>query len=221
MISKKKRSSGRLSFSGRNHIRSLPNHPRQSKWGGYFRFHCKIGLKSAKNGVFCILFRPMGGCSPPPWLRYWTLPLSRLQNHKNDTNTFRRHLKTHFDKNIKIFVHEFWSRSYILGVLLFVIWRQQRHYSRGFVTTYYSWFQKSTEKLHDNLTVQENKLQRKQHRRVTAKKSINKTQNCITKAKLNLRAWIGKKTRSTPKFFLLNTLLKVWIKTNIFKVKTS
>ena len=32
-----------------------------------FVFSAKIGLKSAKLGIFCILFRPI----PPPWLRYW------------------------------------------------------------------------------------------------------------------------------------------------------
>ena len=34
--------------------------------GTIFVCSTKIGLKSAKNGVFCILFRPIGGCSPPP-----------------------------------------------------------------------------------------------------------------------------------------------------------
>ena len=62
---KKKRSSARLSLSGRNHIRSLTTSYRQYHWGGgYSVFWAKIGLKNAKNGVFCILFRPMGGYSP-------------------------------------------------------------------------------------------------------------------------------------------------------------
>ena len=43
--------------------------------GAIFVFSAKIGLKSAKNGMFCILFRPMGGYSPSPppplWLHYW------------------------------------------------------------------------------------------------------------------------------------------------------
>ena len=34
--------------------------------GDYFRFSAKIGLKSAKNGVFCVLFRQMGAIAPPP-----------------------------------------------------------------------------------------------------------------------------------------------------------
>ena len=34
--------------------------------GAIFVFNAKIGLKSAKNGVFCILFRPMGGGVSPP-----------------------------------------------------------------------------------------------------------------------------------------------------------
>ena len=59
----KKRSSARLkpSFSGQNHIRPLTNSHRQANGGAIFVFGAKIGLKSAKNGVFCILFRPMGG----------------------------------------------------------------------------------------------------------------------------------------------------------------
>ena len=33
----------------------------QCQWrGGYFAFSAKIGLKSAKNEVFCILCMPMG-----------------------------------------------------------------------------------------------------------------------------------------------------------------
>ena len=43
--------------------------------GAIFVFSAKIGLKIAKNGVFCILFRPMGGYSSSPplphWLHYW------------------------------------------------------------------------------------------------------------------------------------------------------
>ena len=41
--------------------------------GTIFVFRAKIGLKSTKNVVFCILFRPMGeGYSPLfSWLRYW------------------------------------------------------------------------------------------------------------------------------------------------------
>ena len=62
---KKKRSSARLSLSGRNHSRSLTTSYRQYHWGGgYSVFWAKIGLKNAKNGVFCIFFRPMGGYSP-------------------------------------------------------------------------------------------------------------------------------------------------------------
>ena len=40
--------------------------------GATFAFGAKIGLKSAKNGVFYILFRPMGGYSPPPLSGYAT-----------------------------------------------------------------------------------------------------------------------------------------------------
>ena len=39
--------------------------------GAVLIFSPKIGLKSTKNVLFCILYRPMGGRgSRPPWLRY-------------------------------------------------------------------------------------------------------------------------------------------------------
>ena len=43
-----------------------------SNGGAISRFRAKINLKAAKNMLFCILFRPMGGYSNiyPPWLRY-------------------------------------------------------------------------------------------------------------------------------------------------------
>ena len=66
MISRKKRPSSRLgtSFSGPYYIRFLTNSHPKHQWG-YFLFSGKIGPKSAKNWVFCILFRPMGGLSYP------------------------------------------------------------------------------------------------------------------------------------------------------------
>ena len=39
--------------------------------GAIFHFSQKIGLKSTKNMLFCILHKPMGGARAPPWLRYW------------------------------------------------------------------------------------------------------------------------------------------------------
>ena len=39
--------------------------------GAIFSFGTKFGLKSTKNVVFCILFRPMGGLKPPLWLHYF------------------------------------------------------------------------------------------------------------------------------------------------------
>ena len=60
MISKKLKRT-----SGRNHIRFFTNSHRQCYWGAIFVFSAKIGFKSAENGVFCILFRSMGGYSPP------------------------------------------------------------------------------------------------------------------------------------------------------------
>ena len=55
-------------FSGRNHIKSLINSHRQFQWGrgAIFVLGAKIGLKSTKNVVFCILFRPMGGGGDSP-----------------------------------------------------------------------------------------------------------------------------------------------------------
>ena len=76
---KKKRSSARLNLSGHNHIRSLTTSYRQYHWGGgYSVFWAKIGLKNAKKGVFCILFRPMGGCILPS-LRSWECSRPRTQ----------------------------------------------------------------------------------------------------------------------------------------------
>ena len=43
----------------------------------------KIGLKSAKNRVFCILFRPMGGSSPPA-----TPPLVTLLGRRIKFSTY-------------------------------------------------------------------------------------------------------------------------------------
>ena len=49
---------------------------RQSQWGAIFIFPAKIGLKSTKNVVFCILFRSMRGIEPSSWLRYWSQHIS-------------------------------------------------------------------------------------------------------------------------------------------------
>ena len=45
--------------------------------GAIFIFGAKIGLKSTKNVVFCILIRPMGGeaRSPPPPLATQLMPI--------------------------------------------------------------------------------------------------------------------------------------------------
>ena len=44
--------------------------------GAIFIFPAKIGLKSTKNVVFCILFRSMRGIEPSSWLRYWSQHIS-------------------------------------------------------------------------------------------------------------------------------------------------
>ena len=51
--------------------------PIPSGGGAVFIFGAKIGLKSTKNALFCILFRPMGRATAfhaplPPWLQYCT-----------------------------------------------------------------------------------------------------------------------------------------------------
>ena len=50
----------------------LYNFDSQILWGGaVFIFGAKISLKSTRNVLFCIFFRPMGEArAPPPWLRY-------------------------------------------------------------------------------------------------------------------------------------------------------
>ena len=82
MISKKNRSSPTLSellnqkpplfWSKQRQV--LHNFGSQILWGGaVFIFGAKIGLKSTRNVLFCILFRPIGELEPPcptPWLRY-------------------------------------------------------------------------------------------------------------------------------------------------------
>ena len=55
-----------LHFSGPNNSKSFTTSARQFHWGAIFIFGAKTGLKSTKNVVFCILFRPIGGCSPAP-----------------------------------------------------------------------------------------------------------------------------------------------------------
>ena len=61
MRSRKKNSTFLLQITASPSQLLLPN----SIGGATFMFGAKIGLKSTKNVVFCILFRPMGrGCSP-------------------------------------------------------------------------------------------------------------------------------------------------------------
>ena len=43
-----------------NNSKSFTTSALQSLWGAVFIFRAKIGLKSTKNVLFCILFRPMG-----------------------------------------------------------------------------------------------------------------------------------------------------------------
>ena len=66
---KKKRSSARLKPSFLLEVTPAPwpiAIANTIRGGAIFVFRAKIGLKSAKNGVFCMLFRPMGGYSPLP-----------------------------------------------------------------------------------------------------------------------------------------------------------
>ena len=60
-----------LRYSGPNNGNFFTTLAPKSLWGGaVFCFGAKIGLKSTKNLLFCILFRPMGEGSSPSWLRY-------------------------------------------------------------------------------------------------------------------------------------------------------
>ena len=55
-----------LRNSGPNNGKSFTTSATKSRWGVAFIFGAKLGLKSSKNVLFCILFRP----PPPPRLRY-------------------------------------------------------------------------------------------------------------------------------------------------------
>ena len=56
-----------LHYSGPNNGKSFTTFAPQSRWGGaVFIFGAKIGIKSTKNVLFCILFRPIGGAVAPP-----------------------------------------------------------------------------------------------------------------------------------------------------------
>ena len=120
VISKKVRSSFRLkpSFCAEYHFRFLTNSHHQNRWGAIFVFSAKIGLKNAKNRVFCILFKPIGGSSPPcPLPGYairpnWkiepyilapqaTLKWNCLSRHK--TNPFFRLLSSGFKSSCELF----------------------------------------------------------------------------------------------------------------------
>ena len=65
----------KLQFCGLNHSKSFTTSHRQSQWGvgSYFHLWSKIGLKSTKIVVFCILYRPLAEYFlglRPPWLHY-------------------------------------------------------------------------------------------------------------------------------------------------------
>ena len=62
------------------HIRSLTNSHRQYQGEAIFVLRAKVGLKSTKNEVFCILFRPIwGSYSPPPLVTQLTVTVQYLQ----------------------------------------------------------------------------------------------------------------------------------------------
>ena len=68
MISKKKRSSSRLNpvFVLYIALGTRSTLIAKTVMGAIFVFTAKLGLKSAKNRLFYILFKAMGGSSPPP-----------------------------------------------------------------------------------------------------------------------------------------------------------
>ena len=62
----------KLHYSGPNDGMSFTTSASKSRRGGaIFIFEAKIGLKSTKNVLFCILFRPMGGARAPPGYATW------------------------------------------------------------------------------------------------------------------------------------------------------
>ena len=65
----------KLHYSGPNNAKSFTTSAPKSLWGGLFSFlEQKIGLKSTRNVLFCIFFRPMGKARAPP-----PSPLATLQ----------------------------------------------------------------------------------------------------------------------------------------------
>ena len=79
MILKKKRSSARLSLSGRNHIRSLTTSYRQYHWGEAILFSGqKSALKMLKTGYFPYSSGQWGAIAPSS-LRYWECSRPRTQ----------------------------------------------------------------------------------------------------------------------------------------------
>ena len=67
-----------LHYSGPNDGMFFTTSAPESFWGAVFNFGAKIGLKSTKNVLLYILFRPMGKLEPPPpWLCY--CPYARFE----------------------------------------------------------------------------------------------------------------------------------------------
>ena len=59
----------KLHYSGPNNGKSFTTSAPKSLWGrAVFIFGAKIGLKSTRNVLFCIFFRPMGEARAPPTL---------------------------------------------------------------------------------------------------------------------------------------------------------
>ena len=56
--------------------------------GAVFIFGAKIDLKSTKNVLFCILFRPMGGLKPPDL----ATPLTKIQKEHTGVYVGHRHV---------------------------------------------------------------------------------------------------------------------------------
>ena len=55
----------KLHYSGPNKGKFFTTSAPKSLWGAVFIFEAKIGLKSARNVLFCIFFRPMGEARAP------------------------------------------------------------------------------------------------------------------------------------------------------------
>ena len=114
---KKKRSSARLSLSGRNHIRSLTTSYRQYHWGEAILFSGqKSALKMLKTGYFAYSSGQWGAIAPSSQ-RYWECSRPRTQAQafpKIYLKFLRRSPKKEHKKGLREFSEMFLAFSSIM-----------------------------------------------------------------------------------------------------------